>query len=908
MPLSAGDRLGPYEILAPIGKGGMGEVYRARDSRLHRDVAVKVLPQAFATDAARERFQREARAASALNHPNICVIHDVGEAAGHPFLVMELLGGETLRELIGGKALDISITLALGVEVADALDAAHSKGIIHRDIKPANIFVTERGRAKVLDFGLAKHNQPLESDALTIDMLTEPGTAMGTVAYMSPEQARGETVDARSDLWSLGVVLYEMATGSRPFDGPTSPIVYEAILNKAAQAVRERNPKVPDELARIIGRLLEKDRARRYASAAELRGDLQRLQSGLDAAAPRRRSSPALKYAVSALGALILAAGGFFFWQQHSRASVLTDQDVLVLADFVNSTDDPVFEGTLRQGLAFQLEQSPFLKIMDDDQVQQDLRLMSQPPGARITNQIAHDVCVRDGAAATIGGSIAGLGKSYVITLQAISCQAGATLAREQIQAEDKEHVLSAVGTAATAMRAKLGESLISIQKLNRPLDQATTASLEALQSYTAANAAMMQGQFLAAIPLLQRATALDPNFAMAYEMLSGASYNAGDQGAGCENSQKAFSLIDRVSEREREHITDGYHEDCTGELEKGMDALRLGTRNYPREWDFHNELSGVYMDTGRFEEALAEAQEAVRLQPNAEPPYRWALYAFMKLDRLNEANETAKKARAQGIDGARLHWRFLQVAFVAGDETAAEKEIQWYAGKPEEYFSFGSQALNADALGRRREAAKLYRRAAETALRRELLGAAAGFDESDALAGALSGNCQTVRRLGRPALALALCGDASQAEKLAAETSKRFQKGTVWNAVQLPAIRAAIELKRDQAPKAIELLASAAPYERAYPEAVYLRGLAYLRLRQGAEAVAEFQKIVDHKGANWGLYYPLSSVGLARAAALAGDQVKAAKAFQDFFALWKHADQDIAILIDAKKDYAALR
>jgi len=907
MPLSAGEKLGPYEIVAAIGKGGMGEVYSARDPRLNRDVAIKVLPQAFATEAARERFQREARAASALNHPNICAIYDVGESAGHPFLVMELLDGKTLREHIDGKPLDIPVALALSVEVADALDAAHSKGIIHRDIKPANIFVTERGHAKVLDFGLAKHNQPADTDALTVDMLTEPGTAMGTVAYMSPEQARGENVDARSDLWSFGVVLYEMVTGSRPFDGPTSPIIFEALLNKTPQSVCERNPKVPAELERIIGELLEKDRALRYPSAAELRGDLQRLQSGSTLAATRGSRQPLLKYGIAAAATLILAAGGFFYWQQHTQAKTLTDKDVLVLADFTNTTGDPVFDGTLRQGLAIQLEQSPFLKIMDDDQVQQDLRLMSQPSGAHITNQIAHDICVRDAAAATIDGSIASLGKNYVITLQAISCQAGATLAREQIQAEDKEHVLPAVGTAATAMRAKLGESLSSIQKLNRPLDQGTTPSLEALQSYTAGNAAMMQGQFLAAVPLLERATVLDPNFALAYAALAGASYNAGDNGRGCENSKKAFALIDRVSERERDHITDGYHADCTGELEKGMDALRLGIRNYPRDWGFHNELSGEYMDIGQFEEALNEALEAVRLQPNAEPPYRWALNAYMKLDRLNEANEVAKKARAQGIDGARLHWRFLEVAFVGGDRAAADKEIQWYAGKPEEYFSFGSQAINADALGQRAKASKLYRRAAETALRRGLEGAVAGFDESDALAGALSGNCQTARRLARPALALALCGDASQAEKLAAETSKRFPKGTLWNAVQLPAIRAALELKRDQPAKAVELLASASPYERAYPEAVYLRGLAYQRLRKGAEAAAEFQKILDHKGANWGLYYPLSHVGLASSATQAGDSAKARKAFQDFFALWKEAEPDNPILIEAKKESATL-
>ena len=407
-----------------------------------------------------------------------------------------------LRDQIGGKPLDISTALALSIQVADALEAAHAKGIIHRDIKPANIFVTERGHTKVLDFGLAKHSQPADTDALTVDMLTEPGTAMGTVAYMSPEQARGETVDARSDLWSFGVVLYEMVTGSRPFDGPTSPIVFDALLNKMPQPVHERNPKVPNELERIIGELLEKDRALRYPSAAELRDDLQRLQSGSIPSATRGGSrGPLLKYGITAAATLVLAASGFFLWQQRGRARPLTDKDTIVLADFENKTGDPVFDGMLRPALAIQLEQSPFLKILDDEVVQQDLRLMGRPRGEPVTSQIAHDICVREAAAATVGGSIASLGKDYVMTLQAIRCDTGTTLARGQTQFGDKEHVLKAVDAAATAMRAKLGESLASIQKSNLPLDQVTTPRLDALQTFALGFTQGSQGQFLAAIP-----------------------------------------------------------------------------------------------------------------------------------------------------------------------------------------------------------------------------------------------------------------------------------------------------------------------------------------------------------------------------------------------------------------------
>ena len=487
MPLAAGTRLGPYEILAPIGAGGMGEVYKARDTRLNRDVAVKVLPERFTNNATRERFQREARAASALSHPNICPIYDVGESNGHPFLVMELLEGQTLRERVCGKPLEIEETLAVGIQIADALDAAHAKGTIHRDIKSANIFLTTRGHVKVLDFGLAKQGAPAGSEDETEEMLTAAGTAVGTVAYMSPEQARGQTMDARSDLWSLGVVLYETVTGARPFEGPTTAVVFEGILTKSPISVRERNPKVQGELERIIGKALEKDRTLRYQSAADLRTDLKRVErdsSGSRGVAempkPPRQN---LRYAIAAIAAVVLIAGGVFWWGD-SRAAPLTDKDVVVLADFANTTGESVFDGALRQALAIQLEQSPFLKIMDDREVRAGLQFMGRSPDERVTSQIAREICERAGDKAMIGGSIASLGKAYVLALEASNCHTGETLAREQTQAEDKEHVLKAVAAAATGMRAKLGESLTSIQKLNYFEQQATTASLEAFQAY----------------------------------------------------------------------------------------------------------------------------------------------------------------------------------------------------------------------------------------------------------------------------------------------------------------------------------------------------------------------------------------------------------------------------------------
>ena len=500
-----------------------------------------------------------------------------------------------------------------------------------------------------------------------------------------------------------------MVTGSQPFQGATTATVFDALLNKTPPSARERNPKVPVELERIIGTLLEKDRARRYASAAELRADLQRVQTGSSPVAGHRTRAPLLTYALPAVAGLMLVVGGIFFWQQRTPAPPLTDQDVLVLADFVNTTGDPVFDGTLRQALAIQLEQSPFLKIMDDEQVRQALRLMSLSADTRVTNQIAHDVCVRDAAAATIGGSIDSLGSNYVLTLQAIACQDGATLAREQVQADGKEQVLKAVGTAATAMRAKLGESRASIQKLNRPLEQATSGSLEAVQSYTAGFAELSLGRFLAGGSTVQARHRARSEFRHGVSLISPPRTTMpGTSEPEAEYERKAFALIDRVSELERHTIAAGYYQ-STGELDKAIDTYRAGIASYPRFWGFHNNLSMSYIDLGQFEEGLKEGLMATQLQPNAEPPYRRLMDAYMCLDRLDEAKAVAEKVGRQGIDGARIHQRFLEMAYIEGDEAAAARETQWFAGKPEEYLSLGLQAAHRNVLGQRRESHKLF-------------------------------------------------------------------------------------------------------------------------------------------------------------------------------------------------------
>ncbi len=925
-----GKTIAHYQILEKLGEGGMGVVYKAHDTHLNRSVALKVLPPEKVADPERKRrFVQEAQSASALNHPNIVHIYDIDQADGTDFIAMEFVPGKTLGEVIGRKGLKLGDALKYGVQIADALSRAHAAGIIHRDLKPGNIMVDEHGLVKVLDFGLAKltESAPLGEDepTRTLKPATEEGTILGTVAYMSPEQAEGKRLDARSDIFSFGAVLYEMLTGRRAFQKESKTSTLGAIIHKEPEPL---GAEVPHDLEKVITRCLRKDLDRRFQNMADVRVALTELKEESDSgklnaaeapARPRKRRS--LWPGLAVVAVIVLAVAGVLVWQRM-QAKPLTDKDVLVIADFTNTTGDTVFDGTLREALAVQLEQSPFLKILGDEQVRQDLRFMGRSAGERITNQTAREICQREGDKAMIGGTIASLGKTYAITLQATNCQTGEALAREQVEAEDKEHVLRAVATAATRMRAKLGESLASIQKLDVPNQQVTTTSLEAFQAFALGRAQQRQGLNLDARPFFQRATELDPNFASAYQGLGTVYGNIGETGRRIEYYKKAFALIDRVSERERLGISASYYRIARGELNRAIDALQLFARTYPREWQPHNELGITYSNAGDDEKALPELQGAMRLEPRSVQPYANLVATYSWLDRFDEAKAVAEKAFAQKLDPPSIHWTLLRIANVQGDRAEAEKQIQWLAGKAEEYRSLATQAVNAAALGQLRTAGEVLGRAAEMAKGRSLPETAARFQAQEALREALVGKCEAARAKARAAilpvqapadtltavLPLALCGDTAAAQKVAGETSKRFPLNTIWNAVHLPSIRAAIELSNNQPAKAIELLQSAAPYERAYPDAVYLRGLSYLRLRKGVEAAAEFQKILDHKGANWGIYYPLSYVGLARAAAFTGDSARARKAYQDFLALWKDADTDIPILKEAKQEYARLK
>ena len=978
-----------YRLLDIIGGGGMGVVYRAEDLKLGRRVALKFLPEDLGDDPkARERFEREARAVSALNHPNICYIHEFDEYEGQPFIVMELLQGQTLREhLAAGRfLLNDPQALETAIQIAAGLEAAHEKGIIHRDIKPANIFITEKNVAKILDFGVAKlvsvtekdvtvpHVTPgaeradtsdvilseersdeskdpyheadagdievprlagqpqarslgmtLENATAPVTTLTRTGLTLGTAGYMSPEQVRGEPLDARTDIFSFGLVLYEMATGQRAFSGETEAILHDAILNNPPIPVRELNSKLPAKLVATIDKALEKDRERRYQSASEMRADFEKLKQGWQFNIPAPPGPRHWKWIAVVALFLAVALGGGLYWRSRNTIK-LTDQDTIVLADFTNSTSDPVFDTALKPALEVAFGQTPFFNPLSGEKVSQTLRQMNKPPNERLTPAVAQEVCRRSNSAAYVAGSISDVGNQYRVELNAIDCKTGGTLAMAAMKADEQIQIVNMLGEVVYSLRQKLSEPPASLQRYNKPLAEATTASLEALQAFAAGDAVEGKPE---SVLHYQRAAQLDPEFALAYNSLGIMYYNLRQSDLSRQNYSKAYRLREhRLSRRDTFFIEMHYYLAVTGEYEKVISTAEQAARDFPRWAPAGNQLGNALNSLGEYEKASQILQESHRLLPYAMAQYSNLAESYIALERLEDASLTLDEAKARNVDSWALHANRYRLAFLQNNWQTMDEQVRWARGSPQAADLILREQSETEAYyGRLREADELSKQSVDAAAEAGAPERGADAKAFQALRLAKIGATTEARAMAQEtismnpsplarqtaALAFAKAGDTARALQLAEHLNQDFPVSTLLQACDLPAIRAEVYLQQGKPDLAIRELERAIPYDLRLAhqfgmETALLRGEAYLKAGQPQQAAEQFRKVLDHPGIVVNsINGPLAHLQLARAQAMMGDKDAARKSYQEFLTLWKNADPDIPIYKQAKAEYAKL-